>query len=50
MGLTRKMMSVSTLGMVDFRSDKERIAAYTRATKRNTKKQLKLAKKMAKGK
>jgi hypothetical protein len=34
MGLIRKMTSVSTLGLVDFRSDKERIA---RNTKRTTK-------------
>jgi hypothetical protein len=30
MGLFRKMTSVSTLGMVDFKSDKERIANSTR--------------------
>jgi hypothetical protein len=35
MGLIRKVASVSTLGAVDFRSDKERTARYT-------KKQLKL--------
>jgi len=29
MGLTRKLLSLSTVGMVDFRSDKERTAAYT---------------------
>ena len=32
MGLTRKLASVSTLGAVDFRSDKERIARYTKAS------------------
>lgn len=31
MGLFRKMTSISTLGLVDFRSDKERTAAYTRS-------------------
>lgn len=30
MGLFRKLTSLSTLGMVDFRSDKERIARYTK--------------------
>lgn len=35
MGLTRKMMSLGTLGAVDFRSDKERTAAYARSTRRN---------------
>lgn len=29
MGLTRKLLSVSTLGAVDFRSDKERTARHT---------------------
>jgi hypothetical protein len=33
MGLFRKMTSLSTLGAVDFRSDKERIARYTRQTR-----------------
>ncbi|MEN8652884.1 hypothetical protein ABCR94_20400 [Streptomyces sp. 21So2-11] len=42
MGIIRKSMSVTTLGVVDFRSDKERTAAYAKATK----KQAKLAKKM----
>ncbi|MGY1810147.1 DUF2510 domain-containing protein [Blastococcus sp. SYSU D00669] len=32
MGLIRKSMSVSTLGLIDFRSDKERIARSTRRT------------------
>lgn len=48
MGLTRKVMSLSTLGAVDFRSDKERTAAYTKATKKQTKKQTKLMKQQAK--
>ncbi|MGH3783586.1 MAG: SHOCT domain-containing protein [Pseudonocardiaceae bacterium] len=36
MGLIRKSLSLSTAGMVDFRSDKERIARSTRITARNT--------------
>jgi len=36
------MLSVTTLGLVDFRSDKERAAAYAKATKRQAKKQTKL--------
>jgi hypothetical protein len=39
MGLIRKMMSVSTLGAVDFRSDKERTAAYTRRSATEARKQ-----------
>lgn len=37
MGLTRKFLSVSTLGIIDFRSDKERVARSARLTKRATK-------------
>ena len=44
MGLTRKIMSVSTLGAVDYRSDKERTAAYTKAAKKQAKEQTKLLK------
>ncbi len=33
MGIIRKLTSVSTLGAVDFRSDKERIAKNTRKTR-----------------
>lgn len=47
MGLTRKMMSLGTLGAVDFRSDKERTAAYTRGAKREAKKQTNLMREMA---
>jgi hypothetical protein len=36
MGLMRKMTSISTLGLVDYRSDKERIAKYTRQTRNAT--------------
>lgn len=48
MGLTRKIMSVSTLGAVDYRSDKERTAAYAKATKKEAKKLRKLAEQQAK--
>lgn len=30
MGAIRKLASVSTLGLIDFRSDKERTARYTK--------------------
>jgi len=46
MGLIRKTLSVSTFGAVDFRSDKERAAAYTRGTKKYAKKAAKEAKKL----
>lgn len=42
MGITRKVMSVSTMGLVDFRSDKERAASNTGKTARAAKKQNKL--------
>lgn len=42
MGLIRKTMSMTTLGAVDFRSDKERTAAYTKAAKKEAKKQTRL--------
>jgi hypothetical protein len=38
MGLIRKTMSVSTLGMIDYRSDKERMARSARLTKEATRK------------
>ncbi len=44
MGLIRKSLSVSTLGLIDFRSDKERVARSARLTKRATKQQNKLIK------
>ncbi|WP_438470825.1 hypothetical protein [Streptomyces asiaticus] len=46
--MIRKTLSLSTLGLVDFRSDKERTAAYTKATKKQAKKQTKLMKQQAK--
>lgn len=39
MGLFRKVTSISTLGLVDFRSDKERTAAYTRGVRSQSRKQ-----------
>lgn len=42
MGIIRKTMSVSTAGLIDFRSDKERTAAYSRGTRTQAKKQTKL--------
>lgn len=42
MGVIRKTMSLSTMGLVDFKSDKERMAASARKTKRATKKTNKL--------
>jgi hypothetical protein len=33
MGMTRKFASVMTVGLIDYRSDKERIAKYTRQTR-----------------
>jgi hypothetical protein len=47
-GITRKLMSVSTLGLVDYRSDKERTAAYTKAAKKEAKKQTKIMRDQAK--
>lgn len=49
MGMTRKTLSVMSLGLVDFRSDKERTAAYTNAAKKQAKKQTKLMKKQLRG-
>jgi hypothetical protein len=33
MGLIRKSLSISTLGLVDFRSDRERTARYSKQTR-----------------
>jgi hypothetical protein len=44
MGLTRKTMSLFTMGAVDFRSDKERTAAYTKGIRRQARKQTKILK------
>lgn len=48
MGATRKLLSVSTLGLVDFRSDKERTAAYTKNAQREARKQTRLMRQQAK--
>ena len=42
MGIIRKTMSVSTAGLIDFRSDKERAAAYGKGTRKEARKQTKL--------
>ena len=42
MGIIRKVTSMSTAGLVDFRSDKERIARSSRQTASESKKQTKL--------
>jgi hypothetical protein len=42
MGLIRKLTSISTAGLVDYRSDKERTARYTKASQKEAKKQTKL--------
>lgn len=47
MGLIRKTISMGTLGAVDFRSDKERTAAYTKAAKKEAKKQTKIMREQA---
>ena len=40
MGLIRKVLSVSTVGMVDFRSDKERVALNAKQTRNAIRKQV----------
>lgn len=42
MGIIRKTMSLGTAGLVDFRSDKERIARSTRKTSKEAREQTKL--------
>jgi hypothetical protein len=46
-GLIRKTMSLGTAGLVDFRSDKERTAAYTKAAKKEARKQTLLMRQQA---
>jgi hypothetical protein len=41
MGMIRKLTAVSTLGLVDYRSDKERTARYTKQTRDELRKQRK---------
>lgn len=47
MGATRKTLSTLTLGLIDFRSDKERIARQTRKTAKATREQNRLLKQQA---
>ena len=44
MGLTRKTLPMCTVGMIDFRSDKERIARSTRQSAAEVAKQNRLIK------
>ena len=48
MGLTRKLLSVATVGAVDFRSDKERMAASARKGARAAKAQVRATKQQTK--
>jgi hypothetical protein len=43
-GITRKFMSVLSMGVIDFQSDKERMARSARLNKRATKRQNRLIK------
>ncbi len=45
MGMLRKMLSVPTAGLIDFRSDKERIARTSRKTSKQAKAQTKIMQK-----
>ena len=42
MGMMRKITSVSTFGLVDFRSDKEKAARYTKQTRDSAREQEKM--------
>jgi hypothetical protein len=42
MGLFRKISSLGTLGLIDFRSDKERIARYTKGSRKELRKQTRI--------
>jgi uncharacterized protein DUF2510 len=46
MGLFRKVTSISTLGAVDFRSAKDRSAAYAKRSKKEAKRQTELQRQM----
>lgn len=48
MGMIRKMTSVGTFGLVDFRSDKERQARYAKQTRDAAREQAKLMKEQQK--
>lgn len=47
MGVTRKVLSVCSLGLVDFRSDKERTARSSKQTAKEAKRQTELLEQMA---
>lgn len=47
MGLIRKTISASSMGVVDWRSDKERIAGHTKGTKKAVKAQTRALKQIA---
>lgn len=47
-GMTRKTLSMCTLGLIDYRSDKERVARSARLTKQSVKEQTKLMRQQAK--
>ena len=48
LGITRKFLSLSTFGLVDWRSDKERTAAYARGTRKHAWRTAKQTKKLVK--
>lgn len=48
MGLIRKTLSIGTVGLVDWRSDKERAAAYARGTRKHARRAAREAKKQTK--
>lgn len=48
MGLIRKLTSVGTVGLVDFRSDKERAAAYGKGARKHARRQARELKKQTK--
>lgn len=48
MGMIRKVLSVGTVGLVDWRSDKERTAAYTRGVRKHARRAAKEAKRQTK--
>lgn len=48
MGMIRKAVSVSSLGLVDYYSDKERTARNTKATARQARKQTRIMRRATK--
>lgn len=48
MGITRKTLSVCTFGLIDFRSDKERMARSGRQAAKEAKEQTKIMRDQAK--